>query len=281
MNIIFFGSSKYSTIDEKTLHQAFGLSLVVTLPDRKNAKTKQLTANPVKQYAAEQNIPFITTEKLTSDVIEQIKSVEPDFLVVADFGLILPKNLLELPKKAAINVHHSLLPKYRGPAPVPFAILAGEQTVGVTIILMTPHVDAGDMLAQETYALKSDDTTDSVLTKLNELGAHLAVQVLKDFDSYYAKRTPQNKSKATFTHYMKRENGFVTEKTDSKQIMRMIQAYYPWPGVWTKMQLNGKEKIVKLLPDDKLQVEGKNPMTKKDFLNGYPQTKEIVEKLLG
>ena len=279
MKTIFFGSSKYSTIDEKEIHEKLGLSLVVTLPDRKNSKTKQLVPNPVKQYANERNIPVVTAEKLTPDVIEQIKKIEPDFLVVADYGLILPKKLLELPKKAAINVHHSLLPKYRGPAPVPFAILAGEKMVGVTIILMTQEVDAGDMLMQEKYVVREADTTDSILTKLNEMGAALAVQVLQNFDTYFEKRIPQKESDATFTHYMKREDGFVSEKTDKTKINRMIHAYFPWPGVWTKWIINGKERIVKLLPNHMVQMEGKKPVSYKDFINGYPQAKEFLEKL--
>lgn len=269
MNIVFFGSSKYSTIDEKALFNACGLSLVVTLP----------TPNPVKQFALDNTIPCITTEKITPEVIEQIAQYHPDFLVVADFGLILPKALLELPKKAAINVHHSLLPKYRGPSPVPFALLAGEKIVGVTIILMTPQVDAGDMLAQEKYTLLPTDTTDSVLTKLNEIGSGLAVQVVTDFETYLAQRKPQDESQATFTHFMKREDGYVSEKTNPMQIQRMIHAYYPWPGVWTLMKLNGKDTRVKLLPNNMLQAEGKKAVSVKDFLNGYPEAKELLQKL--
>ena len=296
LSLVFFGSSKYSTIDEKALHEAYGLSLIVTLPDRLNAKTKQLIPNPVKKFATDNNIPVITTEKLTPEVIENIASFQPDFLVVADFGLILPQSLLDLPKKAAINVHHSLLPKYRGPAPVPFAILAGETTVGVTIILMTDKVDAGDMLAQEMYQLLPTDTTDSVLTRLNELGSGLAVAVIKDFDNLYSKRTPQDESQATFTHYMSRQDGFIdtNHPADAEQINRMIRAYYPWPGVWTRLpktehddggqakvtipkQLQGK--ILKLLPNNMFQVEGKKPVSKKDLINGYPELKEVIEKI--
>lgn len=279
MNVIFFGSSQYATIDEKALYENFGLSLVVTLPDRENAKTKQHISNPVKQFSLDNNIPCLTTEKITPEIIEKIATYQPDFLVVADFGLILPKALLDLPKKAAINVHHSLLPKYRGPAPVPFAILAGEQILGVTIILMTPKVDAGDMLAQTTYTLLPTDTTDTVLTKLNALGSRLAVHVIQDFDTYFAKRKPQDESKATFTHYMKREDGYVSDKTSPEQVNRMIHAYYPWPGVWTTMKRNGKETRVKLLPNNMLQAEGKKAVNVKDFLNGYPEAKELVEKL--
>lgn len=286
MKIVFFGSSKYSVIDEKEIHEKIGLSLVVTLPDRINYKTRQHESNPVKKYAQEHNIPVISTEKLTEDSVNQIADIQPDFLVVADFGLILPKKLLEIPKKAAVNVHQSLLPKYRGPAPVPFAILAGESTVGVTIMLIVSKVDAGDMLIQEKYEVKPDDTTDSILTKLNELGSKLVIKVLKNFDNYYKNRIPQNEDKATYSHYMKRDDGYI-DSTDSLEIEkwkpkldRMIRAYFPWPGVWTKWHMtNGKGRMVKFLPNKMLQVEGKKSMSYKDFMNGYKEGKELLEKL--
>ncbi len=278
-NIVFFGSSKYSAIDEKALHEQLGICLVVTLPDRQNSKTKEFIPNPVKKYADENNIPVITAEKITPEIIHQIASSKLDFLVVADYGLILPKALLELPSKASINVHHSLLPKYRGPAPVPFALLNGEKTVGVTIILMNSKIDAGDILLQKTYTVLDSDTADSVLTKLNQIGSVLAIKVIQNFNEYFQKKTVQNESEATFTHYMKREDGFILGKESPEQVKRMIKAYFPWPGVWTKMTLFGKEKIVKLLPGNMLQVEGKKPMTVKDFLNGYPDTKELLQKL--
>lgn len=287
MNTVFFGSSKYSAIDEKEIHEQLGLSLVVTLPDRLNSKTKEIIPNPVKQYAVEQHIPVITTEKITDDIIGQIARVNPDFLVVADFGIILPKKLLELPAVAPLNVHHSLLPKYRGPSPVPAAILAGEQTVGVTIMFMNQKVDAGDILAQEKYELRPEDTTDSVLTKLNELGGNLAIQVIKDFERYYQNRTPQDESKATYSKYMTRHDGFIDLKNSLEienwklEIERAVRAYFPWPGAWTRLRLSsgGQAKIVKLLPGKLIQVEGKKPVGYKDFVNGYPEGKQLLEKL--
>lgn len=271
MNIVFFGSSKYSVIDERALHEKFGLSFVVT----------SSFPNPVKEYAEQNSIPCIATEKLTEEVIEQIARYQPDFLVVADFGLILPKKLLDLPKKAAINVHHSLLPKYRGVAPVPFAILAGEKTVGVTIILMTPNVDAGDMLAQTTYTLNATDTTDSVLTKLNELGSLLVVEALNDFDKTIATKKVQDETLATSTHMMSRQDGFIDVQNPPtpQKLDRMIRAYFPWPGVWFKASINNQEIRIKLLPGKMLQPEGKKPMSYKDFMNGYTEGKELLEKL--
>src|SRR3989344_1366201 len=160
MNILFFGNTKYSVIDEEILHRKFGLSLVITIPDKPSGRKRELKPSPVKKFALENNIPVLTFERLDSNAIKTINStmkqsnpLRPplastqarseasnktiDFIVVADYGLILPNQVLELPRYAAINVHHSLLPKYRGPSPAPTAILNGEKISGVTIIKMT------------------------------------------------------------------------------------------------------------------------------------------------
>lgn len=284
MKIVFFGSSKYSVIDEKALFDACGLSLVVTTPDYPDKKTKQSVPNPVKQFALTHAIPIITADKLTVEVVAEIGKYQPDFLVVADFGLILPQTLLDLPKKAALNVHHSLLPKYRGPAPVPFAILAGETIVGVSIILMTDKVDAGDILAQEKYELKPDDTTDSVLTKLNQLGGALVVLVVQEFETYFKNRKPQDEKVATYSQYMDRNDGYIDLNDQSSIINaqlldRKIRAYFQWPGVWSIIRIKDKGLRIKFLPGKIVQVEGKKPMSYKDFINGYPEGKAFLEKL--
>src|SRR5205814_152532 len=131
--IVFFGSSQYSTIVEKALHSTFGLTRVVTVTDKPVGRKKIRTASPVKSFAIEQHIPVITADKLTPDIVDSIQQEKPDFLVIADYRLILPKKLLDIPAYAPLNVHHSLLPKYRGPSPAPAALLSGEITTGVSI----------------------------------------------------------------------------------------------------------------------------------------------------
>src|SRR3989338_10197036 len=179
-HIIFFGNSKYSVIDAQALKEHYGLSAVVTIPDRTDSH-KKLAPSPVKLFAQKLNIPLLEADKLTPDIIEQIKIYKPDFLVVADYGLILPKTLLSVPIKTALNIHHSLLPKYRGPAPAPAAILNGDEVAGVSIIVMSKQVDAGDVLKQVTYRLKQDETTDSLLTKLNTLVAQAVIDVIQQY----------------------------------------------------------------------------------------------------
>lgn len=283
MQIIFFGSSKYSTIVAKALHQNIGLAAIVTLLDSPIGRHKTITPNPVKLFAQDNNIPFITADKLDSATIENISHLHPDFLVIADYGRILPIALLSLPKYAPINVHHSLLPKYRGPSPAASAILADEATSGVTIIEMNEKVDAGDILAQKEYVLKNNETKESLLAALNTIGGEIIIPVLQEYIQEKIKKTPQDETKATFTQKIKKTDGFIdTDNPPSReQIDRIVRAYYPWPTAWTQLQVNGKSKIIKLLPENKIQAEGGKPMSIKDFLNGYPQLKEKLKKLLG
>lgn len=282
MNTVFFGSSKYSTIVEKALFEKFGLSLVVTISDKPVGRKKAITPSPVKKIAIENNIPVITTDKLDENIIDQIAKYNPDFLVVADFSLILPKELLGLPKFAPLNVHHSLLPKYRGPSPAPTAILNGDKLSGVTVIKMSEKMDAGDILAQKEYELNSDETTDSLLTILNTLGAELIIKVIKDYEKIQP--IPQDEPKATYTKKMTKEDGFfdIDNPPPPAILDRKIRAYFPWPGTWTKWKVDPAkpEKIIKFLPERRIQVEGKNPMNIKDFINGYPETKDKILQLL-
>ncbi len=262
MKIVFFGSSKYSLIGAKIIHKKLGISLIVTIPN-----------GPLEKFALEEKISCLAVTKLNDETIEKIKTIEPDFLVVEDYGLILPEKLLNIPKYASLNIHHSLLPKYRGPAPAPFAILAGEKVTGVSIIEMSSVVDAGDIYAQKEYVLKPDEATDSLLKKLNCLGGELTVSVIGDIEKGIATKTKQDETKATQTKFMQKNDGFVdVSSIDTEQFDRMVRAYFPWPGVWTKaiLNTNSERRIIKFLPGQKIQVEGKKEMGYKDFVNGYP-----------
>lgn len=279
MKIVFFGNTKYSVIVAKTLHKAFGLTAVVTIPDRPLGRKKILTPSPVKHFAVTNTIPCLTFDKLDESAIAKIGQLQPDFLIVADYGLILPQRLLTVPKYTALNVHHSLLPKYRGPSPAPAAILRDDKISGVTIIQMTDKVDAGPILAQKEYTLKPDETTDSLLTALNSLGGKLVVDVIKNYSVLTPKS--QDESKASMTKHMTKQDGYidVNNPPSPEQLNRMIRAYYPWPNVWTILRTKNHELRTKFLPGQKLQVEGGKPMSIKDFLNGYPKMKDTIGKL--
>ena len=214
-------------------------------------------------------IQVLETDHISEKDIETIKNLKPDFFIVEDYGLILPQELLNLPKFAPINIHQSLLPKFRGPSPAPTAILEGEKVSGVTIIKMASEVDTGEMLAKEEYKLSDDETTDSLLKKLNQMGGELMVKIIQDYLDGKERPIPQNPKKATYTKRIKKADGyFDIDNPPSKEALnRLIRAYFPWPNAWTKW----KGKIVKFLPENKLQMEGKQAVSKEEFMRGYPQ----------
>lgn len=270
MKIVFFGNTKHSVIVAEVLQKKFGLSCVVTIPN-----------SPVKRFASQHNIPVVVSSNLNSETIKKITAFSPDFLVVADYGLFLPNKLLALPKYAPLNVHHSLLPKYRGPSPAPTAILMGEKVSGVTIIKMSDQLDAGDILSQQKYTLQSGETTETLLTKLNQLGGEIIISVIEDYVAGKVKTKPQNNKEATFTKRLEKQDGFIDLENPPSvdKLDRMIRAFHPWPGVWTKTRIMNKELRIMLLPERKIQVEGKKPMSYQDFINGYPEGKSVLQKL--
>lgn len=283
MKIVFFGSSKYSAIVAKSLKDCYNLCLVVTIPDKEKGRKNILTPSPVKHFALTNKIPCITTHKLDTKTIAEIKSFSPDFLVVADYGLFLPDSLLAIPKYMALNVHHSLLPKYRGPSPATQAILNGDKISGVSIIEMSNRLDAGDIVAQKTYKLRPDETTESLLITLNTLGAEILIDAIKQYEKGNVKNIRQNEKEATNTSHINKQDGFIDLENPptSEKLDRIIRAFYPWPTVWTRFKIQDSGfKIIKFLPNKKIQVEGKKPMSYKDFMNGYPTAKNIIEKLI-
>ncbi|MEK7186419.1 MAG: methionyl-tRNA formyltransferase [Patescibacteria group bacterium] len=269
--VVFFGSSKYSVIVARKLHEEFRLSLIVTTQK----------SSPPEKFAIANRINFKVFDKLDDNAISQIKSYEPDFIVVADYGKILPVSLLKIPRYDSLNVHHSLLPKYRGPSPAPSAILNGEKITGVTIISMEELVDAGPVFVQKKYEIKNNDTTDSLLTELNSLGGDLVAQTIKQYIKGDLKPQQQDHSKATLTKLLQKNDGLINFDSPPSpvRIDRMIRAFCPWPGAFFKYKFDNKEKIIKLLPKNKIQVEGKNPMSYKDFMNGYKEGGNIIKKL--
>ncbi len=193
---------------------------------------------------------------------------EADLAVVAAYGHILTKEELETPKYGCINVHPSLLPKYRGPSPIQSAILNGEEISGISIIKMDKEIDHGPIIYQGELDLSDKDNFDTLSKKMFLKAGEILPKIIKDFISGKINPTQQNHSKATLTLHLSKESGYfdINNAPDSETLDRMIRAYFPWPGVWSRW--NGK--IVKFLPEGKLQMEGKKPISFKDFLNGYP-----------
>lgn len=273
MKVVFFGSSRYIIPILETLNTFFTLSLIVT--------TEQGSMQPIPFYAKSKKIEYISVRK-KADLITnyEIQGKGADLGVVADFGLIIPDETMKFFTHGIINIHPSLLPKYRGSSPVQNTILNGDTKTGVSIIKLDNHMDHGPLIAQLEEEVKPDDTAKSLYERLFKLSCPMLKKTIQDFEVQKVKLTPQHHEAATFTKELKREDGFIDFRTiSSKEFFdRIIRAYYPWPGVWTKTILNPKssEKIIKFMPEKKLQVEGGREMNYKDFINGYPEADKVM-----
>lgn len=193
---------------------------------------------------------------------------EADLGVVAAYGHILPEEDLEKPKFGCINIHPSLLPKYRGPTPIQEAILNGDKISGLTIIKMDKEIDHGPIISQDTIERSSSDNLETLSNKLFQLAADKLPKVIEDFTQGKINPIPQDHSQATYCQRLTKESGYfdINNPPSTEVLNRMIRAYYPWPGVWTRWN----NKIVKFLPENMLQMEGKKAIPMRDFLNGYP-----------
>lgn len=202
---------------------------------------------------------------------------DADLAVIASYGHILTKDELNTPKFGCINIHPSLLPKYRGPTPIQSAILNGDKISGISIIKMDEEVDHGSLIYQQTLELSDKDNFDVLSKKMFQESSEVLSVIIKDFVAGKIALKEQDHTKAIFCGKLTKMSGFFDINTppDPEILDRMIRAYYPWPGTWTKWRLqstgdSGQEKIVKFLPNGLVQMEGKKPISFKDFLNGYP-----------
>lgn len=269
MRLVFFGTPHFVIPVLEMLDKNYDVAAVVTTPDAKVGRKQILTPTPVALYAKKHNIPVLKPEKLTNLIQNSgFMNLESDIFVVAAYGKIIPQEILNIPSKGALNIHPSLLPKYRGPSPLQAAILNGDEISGISIIKMDAQMDHGPIVAATEFILSEQDTFDSLSTKIFESGSKLLESILPQYieENIYLK--PQDDSKATYCQRTTKEDGYfdINNPPTPEILDRIIRAYYPWPTVWTKWE----GKIVKFLPGGLIQMEGKKPMPLKDFLNGYP-----------
>lgn len=274
--IAFFGSSNYVIPLVKKLKQQFNLKLIIT--------TEKDSNDPLIAYAITNNINYLS---VSSSDLKNPDLLNGKFLtgIVANFGLIIPPLLLSSFPMGLINIHPSLLPKYRGPSPAQAAILSGDDITGITLIKLDDKIDHGPILYQKKESILNSDTSVTLYIRLFEQSALLLKDILNKYLNDGLKLLEQNHNEATFTKLLKKEDGYIDiNNLPPKNILdRMIRAYYPWPGVWTKAKLNSSSKtlsIIKLLPQERIQIEGKKPISIKDFLNGYPMMNSDLKNLI-
>ena len=299
-SIIFMGTPAFSApILRMLVEEGYKVKAVVTQPDRPVGRKKVLTAPPVKEEAIELGLPVIQPNKLKgSEELEQIIALKPDLIITAAFGQILPKELLDVPELGCINVHASLLPAYRGGAPIHQAIIDGQSKTGVTIMYMVEKLDAGDIISQSEISIEHKDDTGLLFEKLSAVGSNLLKETLPSIIAKENNRTKQDDSLVTFAKNISREQERMDWNNSALQLHNQVRGLHPWPVAYTTLegqvvkiwkadtintQTNEKPgTVVKIESDyfvvqtgksdairiNELQPAGKKKMSAEDYLRG-------------
>ncbi|MFP4194677.1 MAG: methionyl-tRNA formyltransferase [Desulfobacterales bacterium] len=243
LNIIFMGTPDFALPCLKALGQSgHRVSLVVTQPDRPKGRGRKLAEPPVKQTAKELGYTVVQPDSVaTEDFYRHVSELRPDVFVVAAFGHILPKRLLELPPMGAINLHASLLPKYRGPSPIQWAIINGETETGVTSMLMDAGLDTGEILISRSTPVYADDTAGTLHDRLALMAADVLLLTLEGFSSGTIRPVPQNHAMASYAPMLKKSDGHLDWTRTAEYLERFIRGMTPWPGAyayWNNKKLN-------------------------------------------
>ena len=233
LRVVFLGTSEVArpALDALAGHPEIAVSLVVTQPDRPGGRGMKLHPSPVRVRAGELGLPVLAPESVRDpSPLEKIAAVHPDLLAVAAYGQFLPGRLLKIPRLASVNLHPSLLPRYRGAAPVPWAILNGDTETGVTIQHVSRRMDAGDMIFQHREPIRPDDTSPDLLGRLSREGARLMVEAALRLRDGTAPRTPQDESQVVLAPALTREDGRLDWTRPAVELERRVRALIPWPG---------------------------------------------------
>ena len=233
--IIFMGTPDFAVPSLHLLSQeGYDVALVVTQPDRPKGRGRKLVAPPVKVKALELNLEVLQPSTLKSQEFrDQIKRIQPDFLVVIAFGHILSEKILQLPKFGAINIHASLLPKYRGPAPIQWAIINGDLQTGITTMFMDKGMDTGNILLTKKEPILPEDTAATLHDRLANSGAELLIKTLEDYAAHKLKPIAQDHSKATYAPLLKKQDGHINWQSPAEELEPFIRGMTPWPGAFT------------------------------------------------
>lgn len=307
MRLIFMGTPDFSVPALEALVEA-GHEVVaaVTQPDKPKGRGRAVFMTPVKEKAVFYQIPVLQPVKARDpEFIEKIKQLKPDAIVVVAFGQILTKEFLEIPPYGCINIHASLLPKYRGAAPIQWAVINGEEQSGITTMMMDAGIDTGDMLETETVVLSPEETGGSLYDRLSQIGSRLIVSTLKKLEEGTLKAVPQPKTGASYAQKITKELGDIDWSLPAVSIERLIRGLNPWPSAYSMYQ--GKTikfwsaqvvdeeftgipgQVVQVGKDflavktgqgtlsiKELQLEGKKRMDIQSFLRGYSIEKDSI-----
>lgn len=300
MRVVYMGTPDFAVgALEELIKEGHKVCAVVTQPDRKKGRGQELIFSPVKEAALRHNIDVLQPAKARDEeFIKELEKYKADIFVVAAYGQILPKSILDMPKYGCLNIHASLLPKYRGAAPIQWSIIDGEKETGVTIMQMNEGLDTGDMIMSETVEISADETGGSLHDKLAECGAKLVIKAMEDIEAGCAIFTPQPKSSPTaYAAMLNKDMGKIDWSKSAEEIERLIRGLSPWPSAFSSYkgktlkiweaavaECSGQYKPGEIFAVDKngfkvacgkaalsilsLQLEGKKRMEAADFLRG-------------
>ncbi|TAL23882.1 MAG: methionyl-tRNA formyltransferase [Nitrospirae bacterium] len=254
MSIVFFGTPSFAVPSlDALIGSGEEIAAVVTQPDKKKGRGHLLSIPPVKELAVNKNIKVLQPESMKDkSFLEELSLIKPELIVVVAYGRILPESILKLPPRGCINVHASLLPKYRGAAPIQWAIINGEEFTGITTMLMDKGLDTGDILLQEEINISHEDTAETLGSKLSELGASLLVKTIKGIKGGSIKPRPQT-GEASYAPVIRKEDGLVDWTKSAVDLFNFVRGMYPWPCAYCYLN---KERI-KIIKAEALDGEGK------------------------
>ena len=266
MNIVFMGTAELACPSLQALcglhgHRVVG---VFTQPDRPAGRDQQLTMSPVKKVAMVRRIPIFQPEKLREGAAFQaLRELEPDLIVVVAYGQILRREVLDFPPLGCVNVHASLLPRWRGAAPIQWAILSGDAETGVTTMKMDEGLDTGPILLQARTPIFSDDTAASLHDRLADIGAELLLKTFAGLEQGALQPKPQNDAVATYAKKLSKEDGHIVWSESAEQICRKVRAFNPWPGafcLWTKEASDEPEETRRLVKIWRAETQAGTPV---------------------
>ena len=299
LNLVFAGTPPFAVPTlEKLVAAGFGVSLVVTQPDRPRGRGLELTASPVKESATRLGIPLTQPESIKNneEFRARLAELKPDAIVVVGYGRIIPQWMIDLPTLGSLNLHASLLPRYRGAAPIQWAIAQGEAITGVTTMRIDAGLDTGDILLQKELPINADDTAETIAPKLASIGADLMVETLRGLLAGEIRPRPQDHSQATLAPILKKEDGRIDFHRSATEIWNRLRGFQPWPGAYTTLRGKSLQILVAkpanvavpvgtiTLRGDgafvgcgartalellEVQMEGKKRTSARDFVNGY------------
>ena len=298
MRAVFLGTPEFAVPTLRALTSEHELIAVFTQPDRPKGRRGQIAESPVKAAASALNIKVYQPERIRRpESIELIRSLDAEILIVVGYGQIIPQSIIDLPRHGILNVHASLLPKYRGAAPIQWAIANGETETGVTIMQIDAGLDTGDMLLKAKTDIGADETAPELSARLAPLGAELLLDAIRLLAQGKANREKQNDTEATLAPILKKEDGLINWSARAQAIYNRLRGFTPWPGAYTSFR-NGQLSILAARPREtphvapgaitaekrrvfggcgenttlellQVQLAGKKPMSAEAFLNGY------------